>query len=587
MNHRAFLLVLLTTPFGGCGGGAPPDAGVGGDDLAQPGSGTAGGDLARPDPALIAPARPLSPPSSALVGARPLLRWELPPGTDGAAVELCADRDCARPIASLEAGGESARPESDLPRGPVFWRLRGRAGSVKGTVPSPTWHFTVGAATTVSGGVPPATRDFNGDGYADLAIGRFQPAMPQGPPEIYVYFGGPNGPAATPDVTLSRPADEPPWQGLTGFYPAASGDWNGDGYTDLAVNAPYANGREGVLHIYYGSAKGIGPTPDATLSCPPNPDGCLPVFRAPAPAGDVNGDGFDDLLAGPALYLGGRTGLPSLPDRILTSGDDDAQLTAQLTALGAGYFFMHASGAGVGDVNGDGFADIVLATPLVGTGNVPAGAAYFYLGGPAGPALAPTATIHDPFGANETWFGTGLGAGDANGDGFADVVIMSLGPSAPGPQHHAGRAFLYLGGKSGLGNDPAVIIDGPDGANQSFDEVVSVGDVDQDGHDDFIFSEGNGPGIYLFLGNPDGLPTMPSVDLSAPPFDPDSWAAHFVAPAGDVNGDGWPDVVTSNPEMLSNTGEVWLFSGSARGLAPKPEAAISSPPGVGAFGDIY
>lgn len=93
----------------------------------------------------IPPPRPIAPLSTAIVTSqRPMLRWELARGTDGALVELCRDREMTRMCQPVSVSGTTAMPGSALSPGVWFWRLRGRAGTSTGLETSPVWQFTVG-----------------------------------------------------------------------------------------------------------------------------------------------------------------------------------------------------------------------------------------------------------------------------------------------------------------------------------------------------------------------------------------------------------------------------------------------------------
>src|SRR5206468_10899500 len=134
---------------------------------------------------------------------RPMLRWQLAAGTDGAHVEICHDHACTRPIATLDVAGTSVVPTDDLPPGVVFWRLRSRTGGTIATAMSPTWEFTVGARSAPVSTSTGTILDVNGDGYADVAVG--DPTVLDGRGRVLIFLGSAAGLATTPTMIIPCP----------------------------------------------------------------------------------------------------------------------------------------------------------------------------------------------------------------------------------------------------------------------------------------------------------------------------------------------------------------------------------------------
>jgi hypothetical protein len=150
-----------------------------------------------------------------------------------------------------------------------------------------------------------------------------------------------------------------------------------------------------------------------------------------AGAGDVNGDGFADVIVGAPgydagladegaafLFLGSAAGI---------TGSTAAQAHARLESDQAGAE-MGASVAGAGDVNGDGYADVIVGAPLYDSGQTDEGAAFLFLGSPTGvangnPTTAAARIESDQPGAK---LGVVAGAKDVNGDGYADLIAGAL-----------------------------------------------------------------------------------------------------------------------------------------------------------------
>src|SRR5262249_57155853 len=115
----------------------------------------------------------------------------------------------------------------------------------------------------------------------------------------YLYFGGPTM-SAVPDLVITPPSGGAGWFGVS---VASAGDFNGDGYPDFIIGAQQA-GNEGKAFIYYGGPS-LDATPDVTLTG--ESTGAITAFGASvASAGDVNDDGFDDVIVGAPWYPGGN-----------------------------------------------------------------------------------------------------------------------------------------------------------------------------------------------------------------------------------------------------------------------------------------
>jgi hypothetical protein len=121
-------------------------------------------------------ARLIAPQSvSRVTSRRPTMRWVLPDGVTRARVEVCGDRACTRVLVTQEVEGSSWRPSEMLPPGVAYWRVRGLDGDGGVAWSSATWEYVVGlrdAPVDTSFGT---IKDFNGDGYDDVAVPSHQP----------------------------------------------------------------------------------------------------------------------------------------------------------------------------------------------------------------------------------------------------------------------------------------------------------------------------------------------------------------------------------------------------------------------------
>jgi hypothetical protein len=359
-----------------------------------------------------------------------------------------------------------------------------------------------------------------------------------------------------------------------GYSVDGAGDVNGDGYDDVIVGAPYFDGGqldEGRAFVFHGSSLGLELTPAWTA------DGIQAFANlglSVAGAGDVNGDGYGDVIVGAPSYDQGQTNEgKALVYLGSPSGlGADASWVAEGNQAGA-YFGFSVSDAG--DVNGDGFGDVVVGAPRHANGQAEEGRAYVHLGGAAGLGAAPAWTGElNSVGAH---FGASVaGAGDLNGDGFDDVLAGA--PEYSAGQNAEGRAVLFLGSAGGVAVTASWGVESNQAGARYGNAVAGAGDVNGDGYGDMIV------GAYLY--------DTPKIDdgrifvyhgAAAGPLAIASWSAvagqvganlgTSVASAGDLNGDGFDDVVAgafAYDDLYLNEGRAYAFEGSAAGLASTP-----------------
>lgn len=355
---------------------------------------------------------------------------------------------------------------------------------------------------------------------------------------------------------------------------STAGDVNDDGYSDVLVGAPfYDNGQpnEGLVFGYYGTAGGLPTVPDWSA------ENDWPDARfgfSVSPAGDVNGDGYADIICGSPrhfgseflegrvfAYYGSATGLPATFDWSVDIDVVEAQF---------GY-----SVAAAGDVNRDNFADVIVGAPFYTNDLAEEGAAFLFLGSASGIELTPTWTAEgDEAGSGAGW--SVATAGDVNGDTFADLVVGA--PFHDGVGTDRGRARVFYGSLSGPSATADVVFDG-DVDNGWYGAAVSTaGDVNADGFSDVavgarLYSNGQASegAVFVYHGDPGGLVTSPAWTREG-----DQAGANYgysVATAGDVNGDGYGDLVIGSPFMDNgevDEGVAYLFQGSATGLGASP-----------------
>ncbi|MFP6630219.1 MAG: PKD domain-containing protein, partial [Myxococcota bacterium] len=410
---------------------------------------------------------------------------------------------------------------------------------------------------------------------------------------------------AIPDATLESNIA---WSGsfdstVFGESVSGAGDVNDDGFDDIVIGAlGYDNGLfdEGAAFVFLGSASGIVGTDPATANAVLLGDDAAGEFgNSVSGAGDVNGDGFDDIVVGAHHYDS-------------TVGNDGAAFVyygsaAGITGTGpatadASIFGPHSDSrlghavSGAGDVNNDGFGDIIVGAPLVGVSFTPGGgvggsgdggAALVFLGSAAGitgsgfddadRVIFPYAPGQAVASADQVGADVAA-AGDVNNDGFDDVLVGA-----------GGYIMVFHGSAAGIvgtypGNADTEITAS---ASISIGALVSgAGDVNGDGFDDIMASDtgyptgvtNGGHGAFMvFHGSASGITASSPADADTfiegnnpiVILGPVQFLGWRFSGAGDVDGDGFGDVVVGGldyPGSLDKEGTVYVFRGGATGL---------------------
>ncbi len=377
--------------------------------------------------------------------------------------------------------------------------------------------------------------DVNGDGYDDIIVPA--PSYNSYMGRSGIYFGGTNM-DNTADVTLT-----PPGTGYQfGVSVASAGDVNGDGYSDVVIGSDAYSSFTGRAFVFYGGSV-MNNTPDFIMTG----EGISNSFSfSTASAGDVNGDGYSDIIAGAYGYSS------STGKAYLYMYGMNGNLYSDLSFNGetAGSYFGN-SAASAGDVNGDGYSDLIIGAYGY---NSFTGRAYIFYGGPDMNNTADVTLIGD---AVNVYFGWSVAsAGDVNGDGYSDVIVGSYAYST-----YSGKAGIYFGGAS-MNSGVDILLIGP-GANYNFGySVASAGDVNGDGYCDVIvgandYSSATGR-AYIFYG---GANMNNTSDITMTGEATSNNFGASVSSAGDVNGDGYADVISGAWSYSSNTGRAYIYFG--------------------------
>ena len=378
---------------------------------------------------------------------------------------------------------------------------------------------------------------------------------------------------------------------LTDFYgrfnghtAAAIGDVNDDGYPDIAVSDPYyyisAGTQYGRIYVHYGSASGPGVEPawwyEGTIN--------FGNIGFALTGGDVNGDGFSDLLVASHAqasqgivyaFYGSATGLPFTPSWTVRPSDNPGSMGEDIAAV---------------DVDHDGYDDVLVGSASCSRGQASEGCVHLYKGGPTGPATtAAWIAESDQAGAN---FGQFIAnAGDVNHDGNDDVIVAA--PSYDNGQADEGRVYVYHGSATGLPSAPNRILE-LDQAGASFGwTIAALGDVDGDTYADIAagarFYDGtltNEGGVFLFKGSASGLAASPSWQATSGQMGGEMGR---VAGAGDFDGDGFRDLLAGAPGLdtgLFDVGSAFVYRGNGSTFSTTADYVATGTEQDGQLGSI-
>ncbi|MHC0065416.1 beta strand repeat-containing protein [Nostoc sp. UIC 10890] len=460
-----------------------------------------------------------------------------------------------------------------------------------------------------SGNSVSSAGDINGDGIDDLIIGARR-ASPNGQfraGESYVVFGSNSGFDAQFNLSSLDGSNGFVINGMrydnSGSSVSSAGDINGDGFDDLIIGAPGASTNNqynnvGSSYVVFGSNSGFDA--QLNLSTLDSSNGFVingiaafdNLGGSVSNAGDINGDGFDDLIIG---AIGASPNGYSVGSSYVVFGSNsgfDAQLNLSTLDGSNGFVingidqddFSGSSVSSAGDINGDGFDDLIIgALRADPNGQYVAGESYVVFGSNSGfDAQLNLSTLDGSNGfvinGIAEYDGSGgsvSSAGDINGDGFDDLIIGAR-YADPNGQDRAGSSYVVFGSNSGF--DPQFNLSSLDGSNgfvinginqvdTSGGSVSSAGDINGDGFDDLIISATNADpngqyaagSSYVVFGSNSGFDAqfnLSSLDGSngfvingIAEYDRSGGS---VSSAGDINGDGFDDLIIGAPNADPN-----------------------------------
>jgi len=405
--------------------------------------------------------------------------------------------------------------------------------------------------------------DANGDGYRDLLV--CSPIWHDERGRAYLYYGGPRIDANADLIFQGQEAGC-----YLGNQSGAFADLNKDGCDDLIIGAPgrtLDNRHDGYVNMYYGGSN-MDAIPDVILN---GEAGTRENFGLMVTASDIDNDGYPDVLVGAQGYDGrGRVYLFWGGNRTHTTADvilegenfaevnpsnvfnKNRQPPAPVTLFG------RRIDAG-GDVNGDGYKDIVIgARNAGGLGNN--GCAYLFFGN----SKERMDGVCDwTFRGEDRNYemGSSLDMSDIDGDGYADVLV-----GARGAMGYHGRVYIYWGARDFDGSHPGLILEAPTQSGMGGD-CIECGHFNDDRYGDILVGAFGYPGTgymygcaYLYCGNARSVMDARCDYLFGGACDTDNYFGCQVS-AGDVNGDGYVDALIGESGANQQSGRACLFYG--------------------------
>jgi hypothetical protein len=465
-----------------------------------------------------------------------------------------------------------------------------RGGATFGLLVALVLALTVFAPPAAATGKVRKQADFNGDGYADLAVGApgedywFYTYNAVDAGVVHVVYGGAGGLAYGRNSLLSR-ANE----AATGLYRPANyqrfgaalawGDFNKDGYDDLAIGVP-GDRTWGSVDIYFGSASGLGYRANQRITqaqipdAPPNYSGN--GFGTALATGDVDGDGYADLA------ISQNFGAAQRGAAYVVRGSSTGLMprTAQML-----YYFpwLGPSSMAMGDFNGDGHDDLAMGTPLHWKGDIYyAGLVLVAFGTPYGLDSNPQVWDQDSPGVhgvceNGDQFGYSLVAADFNDDGKCDLAI-----GAPGENNNSGVVHVLFGQAEGLSSwanqiwsqDSPDVYDVPE-TNDRFGESLAAMHLEYDRFPELIVGipgENSGAGgvqtltiIQGYLGVRNVFWNQDSYEVQGGTEPNDRFGSALSV--GDFNGNGTADLAIGAMGENTGGGAVNVLFGAGSGLS--------------------
>ncbi|MFB0552068.1 MAG: ankyrin repeat domain-containing protein [Phycisphaerae bacterium] len=394
-----------------------------------------------------------------------------------------------------------------------------------------------------------ACGDVDGDGYDDILITRREKDKGR----VYLFYGGPDM-DTTADLIFKGETE-----GDTVGGNISCGDIDNDGYDDILIVSHKYNNDQGRAYLYWGNERS---------SMDANPD---KIFDGEAQEGamfgigsviiyDIDNDGYRDIIFGAFRYPGDGTGRAYLyygNAKELMDTSYDLIFTAENSGDQFGYAI------GCGDVDNDGYGDIIIGARNYPGTKLNQGRAYLYYGDRRSNMDAKADKVFDAESKSRHCFGQGIVCIDQNKDGFDDILI-----GAQKYQNNQGRVYLFYGDtRANLDTVPDKTFDGEiEWSDYGF--IILCGDIDGDINSDIIIGADHirkqVGRVYVYWGNELSGPS-PKPGRIFTGENPGEWFSMGLA-CGDVNNDGFDDLIigAKGYKAGSEQGRAYLYYGGPK-----------------------
>jgi len=376
-----------------------------------------------------------------------------------------------------------------------------------------SWRAEGNQANALFGQSVSTAGDVNGDGYDDVIVGA--PKYDNGQADegrAFMYLGMGAYPGIKPDAPWTAEGNQVDAQ--FGWSVASAGSVNGDAYSDVIVGAPRYNSRgridDGRVFVYLGAS---GALPSSVL--PPNAGWKRDGYQtgaffgySVASAGDVDNDGYGDVIVGAPKYDNPQTdegrvfvflGMQAFP------GIKLSPIIRRESNQAGAHFGLSVATAG--RVNDDLLSDVIIGAPNFDNGQTDEGRAFVYLGMSTTPVW--TAESNQPY----AQFGWSVASGSLDAGTNSDVIVAA--PRYDNGQTNEGRAYVYLGETGGLGANAAWTAESNQANAQFGTSVSAAGDIDGNSYNDVIVGaplydngQADEGGVFVYMGAAANQPTL-------------------------------------------------------------------------------